>query len=101
MSLDREFSEDGKELTIYLEEKFDFGKVQDFRLAYSEGNEKVNSIVINLQRTEYMDSSALGMLLNMQKSLSLSVKSFKITHCRPQVLKILQIARFGKKFNIV
>jgi hypothetical protein len=29
------------------------------------------------------------------------VKSFKITHCRPQVLKILQIARFGKKFNIV
>jgi anti-anti-sigma regulatory factor len=42
----------------------------------------------------------LGMLLNMQKSLSESVKSFKITHSRPQVLKILQIARFGKKFNI-
>jgi hypothetical protein len=38
MSLDREFSEDGKELNIYLEEKFDFGKVQDFCIAYSEGN---------------------------------------------------------------
>jgi anti-anti-sigma regulatory factor len=48
-----------------------------------------------------MDNSALGMLLNMQKSVSDSVKSFKITHCRPQVLKILQIARFGKKFNIL
>ncbi|MBU3002996.1 STAS domain-containing protein [Paraglaciecola arctica] len=101
MSLDREFSEDGSELTIFLEEKFDFGKVQDFRLAYSEGNETVTSIVINLQKTEYMDSSALGMLLNMQKSLSDTVKSFKITHCRPQVLKILQIARFDKKFLIV
>ena len=101
MSLDREFTDDGKELTIYLEEKFDFGKVQDFRLAYSEGNEGVISIVINLQKTEYMDSSALGMLLNMQKSVSDSVTSFKITHCRPQVLKILQIARFEKKFNIV
>ena len=100
MSLEREFSNDGKELTIYLEEKFDFGKVQDFRLAYSEGNEEVISIVINLQKTEYMDSSALGMLLNMQKSLHESVNSFKITHCRPQVLKILQIARFGKKFDI-
>ncbi len=100
MSLDREFSEDGKVLTIYLEEKFDFSKVQDFRLAYSEGNEGVNSIVINLQNTEYMDSSALGMLLNMQKSLSDSVKSYKISHSRPQVLKILQIARFGKKFDI-
>ena len=26
MGLDREFSEDGKELTIFIEEKFDFGK---------------------------------------------------------------------------
>lgn len=101
MSLDREFSEDGKELTIFLEEKFDFGKVQDFRVAYSEGTQGVSSIVVNLQKTEYMDSSALGMLLNMQKSLSDSVTSYKITHSRPQVLKILQIARFGKKFHIV
>ena len=100
MSLDRKFSEDGKELTIYLEEKFDFGRVQDFRLAYLEGNEGITSIVINLQKTEYMDSSALGMLLNMQKSLLGSVKLFKITHCRPQVLKILQIAHFAKKFKI-
>jgi anti-anti-sigma factor len=100
MSLDREFSGDGKELTIYLDERFDFGKVQDFRLAYSKGNEGINSVVINLQKTKYMDSSALGMLLNMQKSLNDSVTSFKIIHCRPQVLKILQIARFGKKFDI-
>jgi anti-anti-sigma factor len=101
MSLDREFSDDRKELTIFIEEKFDFGKVQDFRMAYSEGSEGVTSIIINLQKTEYMDSSALGMLLNMHKSLSESVTSFTISHCRPQVLKILQIARFSKKFTIV
>ena len=101
MSLERQFSDDGKQLTIYLEEKFDFGKVQDFRFAYSEGTENVQSIVIDLQKTEYMDSSALGMLLNMQKSVGDKVQSFTISHCRPQVLKILQIARFGKKFDIV
>jgi|TARA_B110000238_G_C15731508_1_gene271034 anti-anti-sigma factor len=101
MSLNRGFSQDGKVLTIFLEEKFDFGKVQDFRLAYSQGTERVISIVINLQKTEYMDSSALGMLLNMQKTLKDSVTSYKIIHCRPQVLKILQIASFGKKFDIV
>jgi anti-anti-sigma factor len=101
MSLNRGFSQDGKVLTILLEEKFDFGKVQDFRLAYSQGTERVISIVINLQKTEYMDSSALGMLLNMQKTLKDSVTSYKIIHCRPQVLKILQIARFDKKFDIV
>ncbi|WP_293762210.1 STAS domain-containing protein [uncultured Paraglaciecola sp.] len=100
MSLDRKFSADGKELTIHLGQKFDFEKVRDFRLAYSEGIEEVNSIIINLQKTEYMDSSALGMLLNMQKSLSSTVTTFKISHCQSQVIKILKIARFDKKFVI-
>ena len=100
MSLDRKISANGKELTIYVEGKFDFGKVQAFRLAYTEGIEGVNSIVIDLQKTEYMDSSALGMMLNMQKTLKDSVTSFKITHCRSQLLKILEIARFSKKFQI-
>jgi HptB-dependent secretion and biofilm anti anti-sigma factor len=100
MSLDKEFSEDGKQLTIYLEEKFDFSKVQDFRMAYSNVESPLDAILINLQKTEYMDSSALGMLLNMHRSLITQVKSFKIVKCRPQVMKILQIARFDKKFDI-
>jgi anti-anti-sigma regulatory factor len=55
-------------------------KSRDFHFAHSEGNEEVNSI-INLKKAEYIDSSALGMLLNMQKSLSTTVTSFKISHC--------------------
>jgi anti-anti-sigma factor len=101
MSLDREFSENGKELRIFADAKFDFGRVQDFRAAYSNETENVTSIVIDLQRTEYMDSSALGMLLNMQKTMSKQVSSFTIANALPQVLKILQIARFDKKFKIV
>jgi anti-anti-sigma factor len=100
MSLDKKFSTDRKELTIFIQEKFDFSKVQDFRTAYSIDTDGVTTIVIDLGKTEYMDSSALGMLLNMQKTMGSSVKIFKINHCRPQVLKILQIARFDKKFNI-
>jgi len=100
MSLDREFSADGKELTVFVEEKFDFSKVQDFRMAYSQGVEAIDCIVINLQKTEYMDSSALGMLLNMHRTLGEQVTLFKIIKCRPQVLKILLIARFDKKFEI-
>lgn len=100
MSLDREFSADGKQLTIFIEEKFDFSKVQDFRLAYSEETSSINSLTVNLQKTEYMDSSALGMLLNMHRTMSPQVKSFSLSKCRPQVLKILRIARFDKKFDI-
>lgn len=100
MSLERELSADGKTLTIYMDEKFDFGKVQDFRMAYGSDNEDVTAINIDLSKTEYMDSSALGMLLNMQKSMSSKVSSFSIRNCRPQVAKILKISRFDKKFDI-
>lgn len=101
MSLAREFSSDGKELTIFVEEKFDFSKVQEFRIAYSEDTKLVDTLIINLQKTDYMDSSALGMLLNMHRTMGDQVKTYKIIKCRPQVLKILQIARFDMKFDIV
>lgn len=100
MSLDRTFSEDGQQLTVIVDEIFDFGKVQDFRVAFTGAIEEVNEVVIDLHKTEYMDSSALGMLLNMQKILSPQVTKFSIVNCWPQVLKILQIARFDKKFII-
>jgi anti-anti-sigma factor len=47
-----------------------------------------------------MDSSALGMLLNMKKTLEDKVTVFEITNCQPQLKKILQISRFDKKFDI-
>lgn len=100
MSLEKLISADGKTMTIKMDEKFDFGKVQDFRVAYNSDNEKVTTIIIDLSNTEYMDSSALGMLLNMQKTMSSQVSTFKIVNCRPQVAKILKISRFDKKFDI-
>ncbi|MFT2092639.1 STAS domain-containing protein [Paraglaciecola sp. 2405UD69-4] len=100
MSIEREFSEDKTQLTIFVNERFDFNQVQEFRAAYSEDSDTVSTILIDLHKTEYMDSSALGMLLNMQKTLGSQVSTFKIVNCRPQVLKILGIARFSKKFTI-
>ena len=100
MSLEKILSSEGEVLTIMMDEKFDFGKVQDFRLAYGTDTEKVKEIIIDLANTEYMDSSALGMLLNMQKTMMNQVDTFKIVNCRPQVAKILKISRFDKKFTI-
>ncbi|TRY31016.1 STAS domain-containing protein [Aliiglaciecola sp. M165] len=100
MSLETQLSSDEKVLTIHMEEKFDFGKVQDFRDAYLHVDEAVNTIVVDLANTEYMDSSALGMLLNMQKTMADKISTFKIVHCRPQVAKILKISRFDKKFDL-
>ncbi|MCC2604483.1 STAS domain-containing protein [Planctobacterium marinum] len=100
MSVERELSGDGKTLTIILDDKFDFSKVQEFRDAYAEDIESVSTVIVDLGHTEYMDSSALGMLLNMQKSLKEQVSDFQIVNSRPAVAKILQISRFDKKFTI-
>lgn len=101
MAIATKISGNGGTLVIQLDEKFDFGKVQEFRDAYHDLSSNVQVIEVDLGKTEYMDSSALGMLLNMQKSLSDRAITFKITHCRPQVGRILKISRFDKKFEIV
>ena len=100
MGLNTETINNDSHLVISLDEKFDFAKVHDFRQAYAELPASVKVIEVNLAETEYMDSSALGMLLNMQKSMSEQVSEFKITNCRPQVSRILKISRFDKKFAI-
>ena len=100
MSLTTSLSSDGQTFTIGINGKFDFNFVQEFRNAYSTIESQVNTVVVDLRETEYMDSSALGMLLNMQKSLAGQVNNVKISNCRPQIKKILQISRFDKKFDI-
>lgn len=97
MPIESQLSSDGKSLTIGVVGRFDFELVQDFRSAYSAHN-NVNYI-IDMRSTEHMDSSALGMLLNMRKTLGDSV-SISIVNCRPQIKKILTISRFDKKFKI-
>ncbi|EWH10301.1 anti-sigma factor antagonist [Catenovulum agarivorans DS-2] len=100
MSLSKSLSSDGKTFTIQIAGKFDFNLVQEFRAAYSNVGDTTPQVVIDLRDTEYMDSSALGMLLNMQKNLGSKVSGIKIANCRPQIRKILQISRFDKKFEI-
>ena len=100
MSLTTSTSADGKTFNILIKGKFDFNLVQDFRLAYANVGGDIDNVIVDLRETEYMDSSALGMLLNMQKLLSENVSNFKISNCRPQIKKILQISRFDKKFDI-
>lgn len=100
MSLSTSTSADGQTFTIEIKGKFDFNFVQDFRNAYSDITGSLETVVVDLRETDYMDSSALGMLLNMQKSLAGKVNRIKISNCRPQIKKILQISRFDKKFDI-
>jgi len=90
------------EVTLTLGKNFDFSCVDEFRRAYEnvEIDDQAN-FVIDLRRTQYMDSSALGMLINMHKLWGSKHRIIKIINTNIQIRKIFTISRFDKKFQIV
>lgn len=99
MAIDSKLSADKKLVNIAIRGRFDFSAVNDFRSAY-ESHPKNLLFSIDLRQTEHIDSSALGMLLNMRNYLGGDQARIEIVNCSPGIKKILEISRFDKKFTI-
>lgn len=100
MTISTQVSKDTHEITIGIDGRFDFSIVKEFKDAYSIAPDDDDyTYRLDLRNTEHIDSSALGMLLNMRKHLGERVP-IKICNSRPQIKKILAISRFDKKFDI-
>ncbi|HHJ13784.1 MAG TPA: anti-sigma factor antagonist [Gammaproteobacteria bacterium] len=89
-------SGDGKQVTIQINGRFDFSVHQEFRDAYINRDPHDTSFVLDLSRTEYMDSSALGMVLLLKEFAGNDSRKVEIRNARPEVEKILRIANFDK-----
>ncbi len=101
MEITTGFSDDGKILTIYIEGDFNFQLLHEFKDSYSNINNIADKkIVIDMRKTLTIDSSALGMLLNMKKELHKKDGDIYIENCNDVVSKILRITNFEKLFNI-
>ena len=100
MNVNTEFSQDKEIYTITIDGSFDFNSLNSFRQAYSDDTIKAAKIVIDMHKTSTIDSSALGMLLNMQRHLNKADGEVSIVNCNPIVAKIFAITHFGKKFSI-
>jgi len=88
---------------VKLAGRFDFNAHRDFRAAY-EGlveNADVQSLIVDLEGVDYLDSSALGMLLVLRDKSSTGGKSVSLSNPRAGVKQVLDIANFGKLFEIV
>lgn len=85
-----------------LEGRFDFHSHRDFRAAYEVPltNPAVNEIVIDFGRVDYLDSSALGMLLLLREKAEAAGKKVKLTNLSGSVKQVIEIANFGKLFTI-
>ncbi|MBI2307833.1 MAG: STAS domain-containing protein [Rhodocyclales bacterium] len=88
---------------LKLSGRFDFNAHREFRSAYEPvmADTDVKSLNIDLAAVEYLDSSALGMLLMLRDKASAANKTLALANVRGPVKQVLEIANFGKLFKIV
>lgn len=86
---------------IRLAGRFDFNSHRDFREAIDTSlASPAGQIVVDMGDVEYLDSSALGMLLMLRDRAKGASREVALTSCRGAVKQILDIANFGKLFSI-
>lgn len=85
---------------LSLQGRFDFSAHREFRQGY-EGlltHPGVTRVELDLHGVDYIDSSALGMLLVLKEAVAKSQQQLVITNCSGSVRRILDVANFGKLF---
>ncbi len=93
--------QDSENPAIELGERFDFNSVEQFRACYeSLADIKKKTLEIDFRNTRYMDSSALGMLINAKSFFDTKNVKIIINNANDQIKKILVISRFDLRFEI-
>lgn len=92
----------GDTVVLALTGRFDFSAHRDFRGAYGKAldNAAVREIAIDFAKVDYMDSAALGMLLLLRQGAEEKRKAVSLRGATGSVLKVLEIANFGKLFKL-
>jgi len=90
----------GGDVTIKITDKFDFSLHRIFRDAYKDCKSSGATFSVDLSGAEYMDSSALGMLLLLREHAELLGGDVVITRPSESVKKVLTVANFDRLFTI-
>lgn len=99
MTVESELSKDGRFVRIAPVGRFDFNCHHEFRDAYSNRNSDL-TYIIDLRRAQYMDSSALGMLLLLREHAGGDAARVVIENAQKEIRSILDVANFEKLFDI-
>lgn len=93
---------DGEKALIKLSGRFDFNTHREFRNVADPlmADASVRSVVIDFGAVDYLDSSALGMLLMLRDKAGSSAKELELAGVKGNVKQVLEIANFGKLFKI-
>lgn len=99
MSITAVESEDNRQVLLKVTGRFDFSSHYDFSTAYKQFPKGTRQFVVDLADTDYMDSSSMGMLLQLKEHAS-GETPVSLINANEAVKEILQIANFDKLFTI-
>lgn len=87
---------------IAMSGRFDFQVHREFKDAYTTLFDKpeVSEIEVELSHVDYLDSSALGMLMLLNERAKAGGKSVVLLNASDVVAQVLEVANFGKIFTI-
>lgn len=87
--------------TVQLNGHFDMAAHTPFRQAYRQAlsDSTLRILTLDLTSVDYIDSSALGMLLLQGEATKQGVR-VDLANCRPFVLRVLTMANFHKLFRV-
>lgn len=99
MAVTSSVSNDGTVVTINVGGRFDFAMHQQFMHAYKAYPRGEKRFIVDLQGAEYLDSSALGMLLQL-RDYGQKASDVQLVNGNPGIQEILRIANFDKLFKV-
>lgn len=88
--------------TLTITGRFDFNIHRDFRQNYEQllGTPGLREIAVDLARVDYIDSSALGMLLLLRERAAGQNIRVDLVNPAESVRQVLEVANFGRLFQI-
>jgi len=99
VSVVSENSSDGEVVTVSVAGRFDYRIYDSFKASFNEIDKDRTTVNVDLSKTEYMDSTALGMLLMLREHVGRAVQ-ICLVKPPPEVMHVLAIANFDKLFSI-
>ncbi len=87
---------------ISMDRRFECQSHREFKSAYMsliEANPEVTTITVDLRGVEYIDSSALGMLLLLKERAGAAGKHVLLAGATGTIMQVLEVANFNRIFE--
>jgi anti-anti-sigma factor len=97
-----QINNNGPEMDIFLKGKFTFNDHKQFQgIVESINVNEVSKVTVNVEKVEFIDSSALGLLLLLKDKIKKDQTQLVIKSPKNQVKKMLELSKFYDMFIIL